>query len=316
MSVTRAWQMGVVIGILGGCGASGRALSDAGGALDAGGTGDGAGTGDSTLIDDGTTDGLGGTTDTTSDIVTDTIATDTAAQPDAPSRGCPAGLPGPAFVQVAAPAGSAVTHYCIDATEVTNAQYAQFLAAGYPVSAQDPWCAWNTSYTPPSGWPAVGKDNYPVVYVWWCDAFAYCKWAGKHLCGRIGGGQNGYSAYADASASEWFNACSASGTRAYPYGNTFATTACNGIPRGLGNLVAAGSEPACVGGFPGLFDMSGNVDEWDDSCNGQTGVNDACRVRGGSIDSDANGLRCDDSNNVNRDAAANWLGFRCCGSSL
>lgn len=76
------------------------------------------------------------------------------------------------------PVGSAGA-YCMDATEVTNADYAAFLAANPPTSGQVAWCAWNTSYLPPFGWPATGKENHPVVRVDWCDARAYCKWAGK-----------------------------------------------------------------------------------------------------------------------------------------
>jgi formylglycine-generating enzyme required for sulfatase activity len=214
---------------------------------------------------------------------------------------------------VPAPAGSSVAFFCVDATEVTNGQYAQFLAANVPTSAQDPWCAWNTSYTPPRGWPpAAGKDDYPVVYTWWCDAYAYCKWAGKRLCGGIGGGPSSFNGYADATQSEWYAACSAGGTRAYPYGNTYSASACNAS---LGSAaVASGTEPACEGGYPGLFDMSGNVDEWEDSCNGQTGVNDACRLRGGSYGfSDPNVVRCDYDNYVNRDDGSPNVGFRCCG---
>src|SRR5215472_5996844 len=53
--------------------------------------------------------------------------------------GCPAG-PGPAMVLT--------DTFCVDSTEVTNAQYAQFLSAGWNVSNQPPRCAWNTSFAP------------------------------------------------------------------------------------------------------------------------------------------------------------------------
>src|SRR5262245_31170026 len=57
--------------------------------------------------------------------------------------GCP-GTAGPQMVDV----GS----FCIDATEVTNAQYAAFVQANVPpqsVRANPPWCVWNTDYAPP-----------------------------------------------------------------------------------------------------------------------------------------------------------------------
>jgi formylglycine-generating enzyme required for sulfatase activity len=41
----------------------------------------------------------------------------------------------------------------MDATEVTNAQYAEFLDAGVAVSPQSAGCAWNATYVPSEGWP-------------------------------------------------------------------------------------------------------------------------------------------------------------------
>lgn len=65
---------------------------------------------------------------------------------------CP-GLAGPSMVRVPAADG---TTYCIDSTEVTNRQYAEFLSAkksgadgGTDTSAQDYRCTWNASYEPP-----------------------------------------------------------------------------------------------------------------------------------------------------------------------
>lgn len=213
--------------------------------------------------------------------------------------------------------------YCIDATEVTNAQYATFLAANFPTSGQDGWCAWNTTYTPSTAWPATGKDANPVVYVDWCDAYAYCKWAGKHLCGKIGGGANDYGDYAFATKSEWYNACSGGGAQAYPYGNTYDAAKCNGCKSSTNctttTAIPAGTALGCEGGYPGLFDMSGNVNEWENSCDGQTGANDNCLMRGGAFNNNnAYGyLKC---------AVAGWYssrsatyathGFRCCSVAL
>src|SRR5262249_6416251 len=85
------------------------------------------------------------------------------------------------MVEVPHPAGT----FCIDATEVTNGAYKAFLAASPDPSAQPAFCGWNTDYSPSSFY---GPDDHPVVYVDWCDAYAYCEAAGKRLCGAIGGG--------------------------------------------------------------------------------------------------------------------------------
>lgn len=195
----------------------------------------------------------------------------------------------------------------MDATEVSNAQYAQFLAASPATSGQLPECAWNTSYVPALSWPATGKDEYPVVYVDWCDAYAYCKWAQKRLCGKIGGGTNAYDEHALATRSQWYNACSAGGTKTYPYGSTYSGTACNGDENGVGATLPAGSKLTCEGGYPGLFDLSGNVREWEDSCSGAT-----CRLRGGSFEYGTTYLACGLSNYDDRDDNSGYVGFRCC----
>ncbi|MCC6903029.1 MAG: SUMF1/EgtB/PvdO family nonheme iron enzyme [Polyangiaceae bacterium] len=225
------------------------------------------------------------------------------------TAGCPAGLPGPPLVSVPAAAGGTD---CVDATEVTNAQYAAFLSAGYPTSGQEPWCAWNTSYTPPSGWPATGKDAFPVVFVDWCDAYAYCKWAGKRLCGKIGGGPNGFADNSDATKSEWMYACSAGATLVFPYGITYSATACN-CNNTVGSAVPVGSKATCQGGYTGIFDMSGNVWEWENSCNGVAGPADTCRLRGGSYATISAESGCAGNGlHTRSDATQPISGFRCC----
>jgi formylglycine-generating enzyme required for sulfatase activity len=204
----------------------------------------------------------------------------------------------------------------MDSTEVTNAEYAAFLAAGHPTSGQAAWCAWNTTYTPSGAWPSAGRDAYPVEYVDWCDAFAYCEWAGKHLCGRIGGGANGYTDFRDATRSEWFNACTAGGTRTYPYGSTYGGTTCNGSDNAASGTLPAGSMSTCEGGFPGLYDLSGNVWEWEDSCREADGAADSCRFRGGSREVSGTVIACAFGVAGARNFSSLGLGLRCCAASL
>jgi formylglycine-generating enzyme required for sulfatase activity len=212
--------------------------------------------------------------------------------------------------------------FCIDSTEVTSAQYTAFLEAGAP-PAQLADCASNTDYRPKRGVPyARGRDDDPVTYVSWCDAYAFCKWAGKRLCGKIGGGSlGGMSDSMDASASQWLAACSHGGLHVYPYGDTYDPSACNGPanPDYGGKIAPVGSVTSCVGGYAGLHDMSGNVAEFEDSCRRLDGGGLHCEFRGGSFAeagaSAPTWTSCGTTagkDGVDDPACCSDLGFRCC----
>lgn len=201
----------------------------------------------------------------------------------------------------------------IDATETTNAQYADFLDAKVPVGSQPAACAMNTNFKPKSGWPvAAAKLQHPVAYVNWCDARAYCAWAGKRLCGMPGGGPTPFLSVDAVADSQWFAACSAGGARIYPYGSTFQVAACNQGDVDLKATVPVASYPACVGGLPGLFDMSGNVEEWDDSCENAVDFTARCHMRGGGYTGSSTFLRCENSTVSARNNNGPEIGFRCC----
>lgn len=221
---------------------------------------------------------------------------------DAGGKGCPSTM-----VRIPAAGGA----YCIDATEVTNESYAKFLGTSPSTEGQVAGCQWNDSFEPGS-WPAAsGEEKHPVVEVDWCDAHAFCAWAGKSLCGRIGGGALLFADYDDPKRSQWFNACSAEGTRKYPYGSEYEKTRCNGLDNEANGSVNVGSMD-CEGGTSGLFDMSGNVQEWEASCDGATGAVDRCRIRGGSYGENQQTLECSYPHEAPRGAKLPRIGIRCC----
>jgi formylglycine-generating enzyme required for sulfatase activity len=206
--------------------------------------------------------------------------------------------------------------YCIDSTEVTRAQYSAWLASSPTTIGQETECSWNMDYTPACDWPAGTLGDHPVVCVDWCDAHAYCKSVGKRLCGNVAGGPNGFADFADAAKSQWVNAClSGAANNAYPYGSTYDAQKCNGLDKDIADTIPAGSLTGCTSaasGYAGVFDLSGNVGEWEDSCEHSTGSDDNCRIRGGSYYSLDFDLRCANDLVGIRSFTNALVGFRCC----
>jgi sulfatase modifying factor 1 len=225
------------------------------------------------------------------------------------------GTGGPAFVRL--PEG-----YCIDSTEVTRAQYRAWLDSDPSTDGQPGKCSQNGEFEP-DGACMVESDvcqtdceNHPQVCVDWCDAYAYCKAVNKRLCGKIGGGPAPYGELDDTAVSQWYNACSAHGANLYPYGNDYIADACNGREFEEGTTVAVASVQSCQAptgsGYEGVFDLSGNVVEWQDSCDDMNGE---CWARGGSFwggipDSY---LKCSGGTwSMGPGHADAFTGFRCC----
>jgi hypothetical protein len=72
-----------------------------------------------------------------------------------------------------------------------------------------------------------------------------------------------------------------------------------------------------VGGYEGLFDMSGNVEEWEDSCDPGGSPDgspawDYCMARGGQFGDGDQWVGCDGLPNRMRNEQFSAIGIRCC----
>ena len=134
--------------------------------------------------------------------------------------------------------------FSIDVYEVTNVEYARCVEAG---ACQPPTPTSSNKRSAYYGEAAFA--DYPVVYVRWQDADAYCRWAGKRL----------------PTEAEWEKAARGSDGRLWPWGSTFAADRANYRPGGTaadsGDTSRVGSYPAGASPY-GAMDMVGNVWEW------------------------------------------------------
>jgi formylglycine-generating enzyme len=196
---------------------------------------------------------------------------------------CPPSGAGPPLVPI-----PAEPPFCMDATEVTIGQYNAWSPRSLASLPKE--CAWVTSFRDaPAADPSL-PNNLPR----WCDAYAFCAYAGKRLC----------------TSAELRFACTHGGRQPLPYGDTFDGSACNGAELGLDASWPSGSHASCEGAFPGLFDLVGNMDEWSASCEdaGDGAPQDTiCTVFGGYYRTP--GATCGPSTMEPRVSNA---GFRCC----
>lgn len=203
--------------------------------------------------------------------------------------------------------------FCIDRTEVTSGQYAAFVTAGIDPRSQPAYCAWNDSFAPKVSL-GPGTEDYPVLGVDWCDAYAYCKWANKRLCGKLGGGVVSGLDVQKYELSQWVHACEGPSATRYPYGSTYDRTKCNGDVPGGGGAIEPTTKLRCEGGYPGVYDLVGNVWEWVDSCDSYTAdAGNLCFFMGGAYNGTEDQMRCDfASARGERRYTADNTGFRCC----
>jgi eukaryotic-like serine/threonine-protein kinase len=133
--------------------------------------------------------------------------------------------------------------YWIDRTEVTNAMYAKCVAAG---QCQEHSKSNSSTYS--SYYGNSTYADFPVIYVDWNDASAYCAWAGGRL----------------PSEAEWEKAARGTDGRLYPWGNAAPTCSLANFYGGtfcVGDTSRVGSYPSAASPY-GALDMAGNVWEW------------------------------------------------------
>jgi formylglycine-generating enzyme required for sulfatase activity len=191
--------------------------------------------------------------------------------------------------------------FWIDQTEVTNRQYVQCAAAGV---CKSPYSL--TSFTRTIYFNTEAYAGYPVIFVSWYDAMAYCEWAGRRLPVEA----------------EWEKAARGQDGRTYPWGEQ---TDCE-----LANYGGCKGDTVAVGGYLdgaspfGVLDMAGNVWEWvfdwyyggyyqDSPLDYPTGPESGAYrvIRGGSWNDDISYLRTSSRYWYFPENARVSVGFRC-----
>jgi len=130
--------------------------------------------------------------------------------------------------------------YWMDQLEVTNAMYALCVHAGPCTPPQS-----FKSQRRPSYFNNPEFNDYPVVYVTWGQAKAYCEWAGRRL----------------PTEAEWEHAGRGDDFRTFPWGEDKADGLLTNFNMLVGDTSRVGTYPAGASPF-GVLDMAGNVAEW------------------------------------------------------
>ncbi|MFN4260586.1 MAG: formylglycine-generating enzyme family protein [Gemmataceae bacterium] len=142
--------------------------------------------------------------------------------------------------------------FWIDWYPVSNARFAQFLAAGG--YEQRRWWSprgweWRCQYdiTEPLHWREPGWDGpeQPVAGVSWFEADAYARWAGRRL----------------PTDAEWEKAARGDDQRRYPWGNDWPTARRANFAAHVRRTTPNGLYPDGVSPY-GCHDMAGNVNNW------------------------------------------------------
>lgn len=202
--------------------------------------------------------------------------------------------------------------FWIDRTEVTNAQYQMCVKAG---NCKPPQAS--HSFTRRTYYGHDTYDDYPVVYVSWYKAVAYCNWIGGRL----------------PTEAEWEYVARGPEGRWYPWGDTpdkarlnYCDASCvlghadPSFDDGYPDTSPVGSYPAGAS-WCGALDMVGNVWEWTWDWYGYypsednptwlaTEMKDRV-IRGGAWDTAAEHARCTFRNWHSPAKSHDSIGFRC-----
>ena len=194
-----------------------------------------------------------------------------------------------------------VKDFAIAETEVTNAEYAQFIR--------------ETGHAAPSDWkdsePPKGRENYPVTNVSYSDAADFCKWMEKKtgLTVRL------------PSEAEWEYAARGTSANKYPWGAEWNKEAAHSEETG-GKVSAVKSFQLNRSPF-GAYDMAGNVWEWtaekvsksdaviDPRVKKALDAGEVLRVvKGGSAFEKANQISVQSRYEIPESTKDVWVGFR------
>lgn len=250
---------------------------------------------DSTVADSRPDTLTDGDTGTLGETVPETPPAETGLPP------CPSTAGTHPMVRIPTPTGS----YCMDVNEVTVAQMEAYdgatpsAPAGLPSKCATIWDHW---------YPRdVGIDkSEPAINTNWCQAWAYCRWAGKRLCRSID--TKGAITLAN---SELGWACGQGATKtARPYGTAYVKGTCD-VESGRSTPIAITTTPACHGAsapYDKVLNLIGSAEEWSDECPDATG----CLARGGYFGHASNVAVCAYEFKYALGAQYASLGFRCC----
>jgi len=133
-----------------------------------------------------------------------------------------------------------LNEFWMDKVEVTNSMYALCVNAG---ACRLPFAFKSDSRD--SYFNNPDFKDYPVVYVGWGEAEAYCKWAGRRL----------------PTEAEWERAARGDDFRSYPWGDQPPNADLANVNGFVGDTTLVGSYPGGASPF-GVLDMAGNVAEW------------------------------------------------------